>query len=76
MNTKVQKLGIIVILFAVLSLAMGAVFIQQGFAKEAFLTEAMTQEQITLDGVEGTTYSAETRSFLQMEQVLLYALYT
>lgn len=53
MNTKVQKLGIIVIIFAVLSLAIGAVFIQQGFAKEAFLVKAMTQEQITLDGIEG-----------------------
>ena len=53
MNTKVQKLGFIVILFAVISLGVGVVFVQQGFAKEAFLIEAMTQEQITLGGVEG-----------------------
>jgi hypothetical protein len=32
---------------------MGIVFVQQGYAKEAFLQEAMTQEQITLEGIEG-----------------------
>ena len=53
MNTKVQKLGLIVILFGVIALAMGILFVQQGYAKEAFLREAMTQEQITLEGVEG-----------------------
>ncbi|MFC1894169.1 hypothetical protein ACFLYR_09210 [Chloroflexota bacterium] len=53
MNTRVKKLGIVVILIAVISLAMGIVFIQQGYAKEAFLVEAMAQEQITIDGVEG-----------------------
>jgi len=55
----VKKLGIIVIVFAVISLAMGIVFIQQGFTKEAFLTEAMTQEQIELDGVEGVIDTTE-----------------
>ncbi|MFA5316491.1 MAG: hypothetical protein WC369_03625 [Dehalococcoidales bacterium] len=59
MNTRVKKLGVIVIACAVLSLAMGVVFIQQGYAKEAFLLEAMTQEQITIDGVEGVIDSAE-----------------
>ncbi|MFC2006146.1 hypothetical protein ACFLVG_04230, partial [Chloroflexota bacterium] len=34
-------------------------FIQQGFAKEAFLVEAMRQEQITFEGVEGFVDSAE-----------------
>jgi len=53
MNNRVKKLGIIVIVFAVISLAVGAVFIQQGFAKEAFLTEATKQEQITMAGVDG-----------------------
>ncbi len=38
---------------------MGIAFIQQGFAKEAFLTEAMAQEQITFEGVEGVVDSAE-----------------
>jgi hypothetical protein len=49
----VRKLGIIVIVLAVVSLVMGVVFVQQGFAKEALLTEAMKQEQIELNGVEG-----------------------
>ena len=59
MNTKVQKLGIVVVLFAVISLAMGVAFIQQGFAKEAFLVEAMNSEQITLEGVEGVIDTAQ-----------------
>ena len=59
MNTKLRNLGIVVIVFAVISLAMGVVFIQQGFAKETFLVEAMTQEQITFDGVEGVVDNAE-----------------
>ncbi len=53
MNTRIRNLGIIVMLFAVVSLAMGIVFVQQGFAKEAFLVDAMEQEQITSEGVEG-----------------------
>ncbi|MFC1965346.1 hypothetical protein ACFLWI_00110 [Chloroflexota bacterium] len=53
MKTQVRNLGIIVILFALVSLAMGVAFVQQGFAKESFLTKAMAQEQIQLDGVEG-----------------------
>jgi len=53
MNTKVRNLGLIVILFGVIALAAGILFVQQGYAKEAFLREAMTQEQITLEGVEG-----------------------
>lgn len=59
MNTKVQKLGIVVVLFAVISLAMGVAFIQQGFAKEVFLVDAMNNEQITLEGVEGIIDTAE-----------------
>ncbi|MBW1888332.1 MAG: hypothetical protein JRI52_08295 [Deltaproteobacteria bacterium] len=58
-SNMVKKLGIIVIFFAVISLAMGIVFVQQGFAKEKFLVEAMTQEQITFDGIEGFIDSAE-----------------
>ena len=53
MNTRIRNLGIIVMLFAVVSLAMGIVFVQQGFAKEASLVDAMEQEQITATGVEG-----------------------
>ena len=59
MCNMVKKLGIIVVLFAVISLVMGIVFVQQGFAKEAFLVEAMQQEQIELDGVEGIIDTAE-----------------
>lgn len=59
MNTRFQKLGIIVSVLAVIALAMGAVFIQQGFAKEAFLVKAMTQERITVEGVEGVVDTAE-----------------
>ncbi len=54
----VRKLGIIVICLAVIALAMGVVFIQQGFAKEAFLTGAMKEEQIQLEGVEGVIDTA------------------
>ena len=50
---RVKSSAIIVILFAVISVVMGVVFVQQGFAKEAFLIQAMKQEEITLDGVEG-----------------------
>ncbi len=53
MNTKVRTLGLFAIFFGVVAIAMGIVFVQQGYAKEAFLREAMTQEQITLEGVEG-----------------------
>jgi len=53
MNGRIRNIGIIIILFAVISLAMGIVFIQQGFAKESFLVNAMAQEEIVLGGVEG-----------------------
>lgn len=53
MKTKVGNLGFVVILFGVIALVMGIVFVQQGFSKEAFLQEAMAQEQITLEGVKG-----------------------
>ncbi|UCH42739.1 MAG: hypothetical protein JSW16_08010 [Dehalococcoidales bacterium] len=53
MNNRIRNLGIVIMLFAVISLAMGIVFIQQGFAKESYLVNAMTQEEIVLEGVEG-----------------------
>ena len=56
---RVRNLSIIVLVFAVISLAMGIVFIQQGFAKEAFLVEAMTNEEITFEGIEGIIDNAE-----------------
>ena len=53
MNTKVRNLGLAVIISGAIALAMGIVFVQQGYSREAFLREAMTQEQITIEGVEG-----------------------
>ena len=53
MKTTVQKLSLIIIIFGIVALAMGVVFVQQGFAKEAFLVDATEQEQITLPGSEG-----------------------
>ena len=59
MNNRIRNLGFLVIVFAVISLVMGVIFVQQGFAKETFLVEAMTQEQITIDGVEGIVDTAD-----------------
>ncbi|MFC1958630.1 hypothetical protein ACFLV6_01765 [Chloroflexota bacterium] len=53
MRRTSRYLAVFVIIIAVISLAIGIVFIQQGFTKEAFLVKAMQQEQITMDGVEG-----------------------
>ena len=58
MKTKLRNLGIIVILCGLVSLVMGAVFIQQGFAKESFLVNVMAQEQITVEGVDGVVDNA------------------
>ena len=55
----IRKLGIVVMLFAVVAIAMGIVFVQQGFSKGALITGAMMQEQIELDGVEGIIDTAE-----------------
>jgi hypothetical protein len=54
MNTKVRLLGLVVIFFGVVALAMGIAFIQQGFDKEAWLLQTMTQEQITMPDGSGT----------------------
>jgi len=58
MGTKVGRLGIIVIIFAITCLGVGIAFVQQGFAKEAFLVDAMEQEQITISGVDGIVDNA------------------
>jgi hypothetical protein len=50
MNGKIRYLGLAVIVLGVIGLAMGIVFVQQGFAQEAWLVQAMKQEQITLPG--------------------------
>jgi len=59
MSGKIRMMGIIVIVIAVVSLAMGIVFIQQGFAKEAFLIDAMSAERIELAGIEGVIDTPE-----------------
>jgi len=53
MNTKVRNLGLVVILFGVIALAMGIVFVQQGFDKETWLVQAMKQEQIKMPDESG-----------------------
>jgi len=59
MKIGVRRLAIIVLLSAVVSLGVGIVFVQQGFTKEAFLVDAMKQEQITVSGVEGIVDNSE-----------------
>ena len=54
MNAKVRNLGFIVIIFGVIALAMGIVFVQQGFDREAWLVQAMKQEQIKMPDESGT----------------------
>jgi hypothetical protein len=54
MNTRIRQLGLVVILFGVVALAMGIVFIQQGFDKEAWLVQAMENEQIEMPDGSGT----------------------
>ena len=53
MNTNVRNLGLVVILFGVIALVMGIVFIQQGFEKEVWLVGAMQQEQIKMPDESG-----------------------
>ncbi len=50
MNGKLHFLGLAVIVLGVIGLAIGIVFVQQGFAQENWLVQAMKQEQITLPG--------------------------
>jgi hypothetical protein len=50
MNGKLRYLGLAVIVLGIIGLAMGIVFVQQGFAQENWLVQAMKQEQITLPG--------------------------
>jgi len=53
-KNMVRNLGLVVIFFGVIALAMGIVFVQQGFAKEAWLVQTMKQEQITMPNEPGT----------------------
>jgi hypothetical protein len=50
MNGKIRYLGLAVIILGIIGLAMGIVFVQQGFAQENWLVQTMKQEQITMPG--------------------------
>ena len=54
-----RYLAIMVLLVGVVSVVMGIVFVQQGFAQEDFLVTAMEQEQITVAGIDGIIDSAD-----------------
>jgi hypothetical protein len=54
MNIRVRQLGLVVIFLGIVALAMGIVFIQQGFDKEAWLVQAMENEQIAMPDGSGT----------------------
>jgi hypothetical protein len=59
MNGKLRYLGLAVIILGIIGLAMGIVFVQQGFAQEAWLEQTMTQEQITMPDGSGTIINNE-----------------
>jgi hypothetical protein len=59
MNKKVRYLGLVVIILGIIGLAIGIVFVQQGFANEAWLVQTMTQEQITMPDGSGTIVNNE-----------------
>jgi hypothetical protein len=59
MNSKLSILGLVVIIFGIIALAVGIVFVQQGFAQENWLTQTMTQEQITMPDGSGTIVDNE-----------------
>ena len=54
MKITVHKLGLVVIILGIISLALGIVFVQQGFDREAWLVQTMTSEQIALPDGSGT----------------------
>jgi len=53
MNKTVRNLGLVVIIIGVMALAVGIVFIQQGFAQESWLVKAMETEQIAMPDGSG-----------------------
>jgi len=53
MNNRVRKLGLVVIFFGIMALAVGIVFVQQGFAQESWLVQAMENEQIAMPDGSG-----------------------
>lgn len=59
MNSKIRYLGILVMLLGAVSLTMGIVFVQQGFAKQTWIQSSMKQEQITLGIASGDVEKGE-----------------
>jgi uncharacterized membrane protein SpoIIM required for sporulation len=59
MNGKLRYLGLAVIVLGVIGLAIGIVFVQQGFAQESWLEQTMNQEQITMPDGSGTIINNE-----------------
>jgi hypothetical protein len=59
MNSKVGYLGLVVIILGIIGLAVGIVFVQQGFAQESWLEQTMNQEQITMPDGSGTVINNE-----------------
>jgi len=53
MNKTVRNLGMVVIIIGVVALAVGIVFVQQGFAQESWLVDAMENEQIAMPDGSG-----------------------
>jgi len=53
MKLSTKHLGLLVTIFGVVALAMGAVFVQQGFSKESWLISNMEQEKIEMPGQPG-----------------------
>jgi len=60
-KTTVVKLGITIIILAVIVAIMGIIFLQQGFSKQSLLTNALKQENITfeIDGKQTVIDNAE-----------------
>ena len=61
MNRVVRYLGIGIMVLALVSLIIGVVFVQQGFAKQSWMVSAMKQEKITfnIDGKDVIVDNAE-----------------
>jgi hypothetical protein len=59
MNGKLRYLGLVVIILGIIGLAVGIVFVQQGFAQESWLEQTMNQEQITMPDGSGTVINNE-----------------
>jgi hypothetical protein len=60
-KTTIGKLGITVIILAIIAAIMGIIFLQQGFSKQSLLMHALKQENITfeIDGKQTVIDSAE-----------------